>query len=114
MFSVLIFSHMSISNDTKSPQKQSIEFELLSAIEQNNFKVVEEIIANERLNINDFYKGKTFAIWASIHDKPEMLKILFEAGADLNKRCSFGYTIEEHCERNKSIRALAEIIVIKA
>ena len=94
--------------------EQSAEQKLIMAIKENDFHTVENIITNNLIEINDHYEGKTFVIWAGIYNKPEIVRMLVDFGADLSKRCDLGYTIEEHCWTNESMKALSEIIVLRA
>lgn len=94
--------------------EQSAEQKLIMAIKENDFHTVEKIITNNLIEINEHYEGKTFVIWAGIYNKPEILRMLVDFGADLSKRCDLGYTIEEHCCANESMKALSEIIVFRA
>ena len=82
------------------------------AIKNNEFDSIENILSKNSVSINEYYEGKTFVIWAAIYDKPEVINMLVNFGADVSKKCEFGYTIEEHCIANKSTKALAEIIVL--
>lgn len=88
------------------------EQKLLMAIKENDFHTIENIITNNLIDINEHYEGKTFVIWAGIYNKPEIIRMLVEFGADLTKRCDLGYTIEDHCWANNSIKSLSEIIVL--
>ena len=94
--------------------EQSAEQKLIMAIQENDFHTVENIIKNNLIEINEHYEGKTFVIWAGIYNKPEIVRMLVDFGADLSKRCDLGYTIDEHCWANESMKALSEIIVLRA
>ena len=93
--------------------EQSAGQKLIMAIKENDFHTVENIITNNLIEINEHYEGKTFVIWAGIYNKPEIVQMLVDFGADLSKRCDLGYTIEEHCWANESMKALSEIIVLR-
>ena len=93
--------------------EQSTEQKLIIAIKENDFHTIENIIKNNLIEIDEHYEGKTFVIWAGIYNKPEIVRMLVEFGADLSKRCDLGYTIEDHCRANNSIKSLSEIIVLK-
>ena len=93
--------------------EQSAEQKLIMAIKENDFHTIKNMITNNLIEINEYYEGKTFVIWAGIYDKPEIVRMLVDFGADLSKRCDLGYTIEEHCRANESIKALSEIIVLR-
>ena len=94
--------------------EQSAEQKLIMAIQENDFHTVENIITNNLIEINEHYEGKTFVIWAGIYNKPEIVRMLVDFGADLSKRCDLGYTIDDHCWANESTKALSEIIVLRA
>ena len=59
-------------------------------------------------------KEKTFVIWVGIYNKPEIVRMLIDFGADLLNRCDLCYTIDDHCWANESTKALSEIIVFRA
>ena len=92
--------------------EQSAEQKLIMAIKENDFHTIKNIISNNLIEINEYYEGKTFVIWAGIYNKPEIVRMLVDFGADLSKRCDLGYTIKEHCRANESIKALSEIIIL--
>ena len=94
--------------------EQSAEQKLIMAIKENDFHTIKNIISNNLIEINEYYEGKTFVIWAGIHNKPEIIRLLVNYGSDISKRCDLGFTIEEHCIANNSIEALSEIVVLKA
>lgn len=87
---------------------------LITAIQNEDFNYVEKIITNNQSLIDKRINGKTLIIHAAIMNKPEMVRLLYTLGADITLRCEEGYSPEEHANFNKSINALAEIIVIKA
>ena len=86
----------------------------VSAIDNDEYELVEHYLKNRLIPVNMFYEGKTFIIHACIKNKPEMIRLLVRHGADITLRCEEGFLPEEHAKRNDSIHALAEIIVIKA
>lgn len=120
LLSLLTFCNIHLfDNNHKNQQilfnlQYSPKQKLLMAIKQGDFQSIEYIITNNLIEINEYYEGKTFVIWAGIYDKPEIVRMFVDFGADLSKRCILGYTIEEHCLANKSVKALAEVIVIRA
>ncbi len=87
---------------------------LLQAIESENYDLVEQIIVEEKLDLNTYYEGKTFLIHATIKNKPEMVRLLFSYGADITMPCEHGYSPEEYAQFNEAYNAWAEIAVIKA
>ena len=109
---ISVIIQINYSIEYYQPIDSSEEFKLMLAIKNNDFDSIENILSNNLVSLNDFYEGKTFVIWAAIYDKPEVINILVNFGADVSIKCEFGYTIEEHCIANKSTKALAEIIVL--
>ena len=120
LLSLLVYSNIETNENFQNKQKNSFnlkhsyEHKLLLAIKQDDFPTIENIISNNLIKINEHYEGKTFVIWAAINNKPEIVRLLVNYGADISKRCDLGFTIEDHCLANNSIEALSEIVVLKA
>ena len=110
--SIFVIIQINYSFGNYKPANSSEEFKLMLAIKNNDFGTIENLLSNKLVSLNGHQEGKTFVIWAAIYDKPEVINMLVSFGADLSKKCNLGYTIEEHCMANKSIKALAEIIVL--
>ena len=86
----------------------------VEAIKNENYKQAESLIEGGKVNVNQLYNGKTFLIYACIFNKPEMVRFLYNHGADLGIRCEDGYLPKEHAMANNAIHALSELIVIRA
>ena len=87
---------------------------VLEAIRNDDYEFVELTFASGQIDINDFYNGKTFLIYASIYNKPEMVRLLFTMGADILKRCDQGHLPIEHAKHHQAVYARAELIVLQA
>ena len=87
---------------------------VLEAIRNDDYKFVELAFKSGQIDVNDYYNGKTYLIYASMYDKPEMVRLLFTLGADILKRCDQGYLPIEHAKHNQAIYARAELIVLQA
>ena len=87
---------------------------LKEAIRNDNYSYLEEFFTKNPNLINERFDGKSLIIHSAILNKPEMIRLFFTLGVDINTRCEEGYSPEEHAMYNNSINALAEIIVIKA
>ena len=87
---------------------------VLEAIRNDDYKFVELAFVSGRMDVNDYYNGKTYLIYASIYNKPEMVRLLFTLGADILKRCDQGYLPIEHAKHHQAIYARAELIVLQA
>ena len=100
LLSVFAFCNIHLNDYFHKNQQISLNLEqsagqkLIMAIKENDFHTVENIIKNNLIEINEHYEGKTFVIWAGIYNKPEIVRMLVDFGADLSKRCDLGYTIE--------------------
>lgn len=102
----------SFYSEISSPEKLS-EY-VLEAIRNDDYKFVELAFKSGQIDVNDYYNGKTYLIYACMYDKPEMVRLLFTLGADILKRCDQGYLPIEHAKHHQAIYALAEIVVIQA
>ena len=65
--------------------EQSTEQKFIMAIKENDFHTIKNIITNNLIEINEYYEGKTFVIWAGIYNKPEIVRMLVDFGADLTR-----------------------------
>ncbi len=91
--------------------KVNLGFELNSickAIVQGDYEAVKKMIELGE-DINQKSLGKTPAIYAARYNKVEILKLLIANGADLNRKCDKGWTIQEHAEHSNAKDALAVI-----
>jgi len=57
-------------------------------------------------DINKKSLGKTPAHYAARYNQPEILDLLIENGADLDKRCDQGFTVIKYAELSKAMDAL--------
>ena len=111
---VLVFKD-SLSIKAAKERLEVIEQETLMAVQTENYEYIEKLletgVISSRMKIN----GKPLIIHAAIHDKPEMILLLATYGAMLIEPiCDDGKDIMEHAIENNSIRAQAQIIIIKA
>tara|TARA_X000001036_G_scaffold323313_1_gene301768 strand:+ start:425 stop:751 length:327 start_codon:yes stop_codon:yes gene_type:complete len=104
-----------VSNNSfiNSIEKISTE-KVISAIENNNYSYIEEILDKRLIGRNDLFNGKTLIIHAVINDNGEMINLLVRKGCSLQVTCEEGYLPIEWAEKLNKIYALAEIIVISA
>ncbi|MGB1979559.1 MAG: ankyrin repeat domain-containing protein [Flavobacteriales bacterium] len=102
------------NNDSNVEYHSLYDNPLVTAIQNEDYNYVEKIIKNNQYLIDKRINGKTLIIHAATMNKPEMIRLLYDLGADINLRCEEGYSPEEHANFKKSFNALAEIIVIKA
>jgi ankyrin repeat protein len=97
--------------DIAADSKVDLGFELNSfckAIVQGDYDTVKKMIELGE-DINQKSLGKTPAIYAARYNKVEILKLLIANGADLNRKCDKGLTIQEHAEHSNAKEALAVI-----
>ena len=87
---------------------------VLEAIRNDDYKFVELALVSGQIDVNEYYNGKTYLIYASIYNKPEMVRLLFTLGADFLKRCDQGYLPIEHAKHHQAVYARAELIVLQA
>ena len=88
--------------------------EVLLAIQSDNYQYFIESFAKGKLNVNQSINGKTILIYATILNKPEMIRLLIQSGAFFSAECSKGQTAMDYAYENNSYKALAELIVIAA
>lgn len=50
---------------------------VLEAIRNDDYKFVELAFVSGQIDVNEYYNGKTYLIYASIYNKPEMVRLLF-------------------------------------
>jgi hypothetical protein len=78
----------STTSDVKTPQ-----VDLHTAVLTDNFEAVKQhIAAGSNLNEKDPFGGSSPLITASLFNKPEMAKLLIDAGADINFQNNDGAT----------------------
>ncbi|MEM1340630.1 MAG: ankyrin repeat domain-containing protein [Bacteroidota bacterium] len=67
------------------------------AIIQGDIDTVKKMIADGQ-DVNKRSLGKTPAHYAARYNKPEILQVLIDNGANLRKRCAQGYTVKKYAE----------------
>lgn len=110
----LFFTFQMDCNIALYKQKDNLENKVLNAIENEDYTYLEEVLFYKIIDPNFLINGKPIISHACIYNKAEMVRLIYENGADLNLRCIEGYLPEDHAQMNNAIKALAEIIVIKA
>ena len=105
----------SLSIKTVEEKLEIIEQETLMAVQTENYEYIEKLLATGVISSRMKVNGKPLIIHAAIHDKPEMILLLATYGAMLIEPiCDDGKDIMEYAKENNSIRAQAQIIIIKA
>lgn len=107
---------VAFGNAQSNPAENSVSVASLfvEAIKNENYTQVEKLLEEGTVSVNQHFNGKPFIIYACIHNKPEMVRLLFSNGADLGIKCEDGFWPEDHAIANKSFHALSELIIIKA
>lgn len=107
-FSLGIYMHNIVSKNT-------FEQQVLSAIQNEDYNKIENLIKSEELSPHTRINGKPLIIHAAIHDKAEMILLLANYGALLVEPfCDEGKDIMDYAIENKSIHAQAQLIIIRA
>ena len=105
----------SLSIKTVEEKLEIIEQETLMAVQTENYEYIEKLLETGVISSRMKVNGKPLIIHAAIHDKPEMILLLATYGAMLiEPLCDDGKDIMEYAKENNSIRAQAQIIIIKA
>ena len=78
------------------------------AIVKGDIELVKQMIGVGE-DVNKRSLGKTPAHYAARYNKPEMLKVLIENGANLKKRCAQGYTVKKYAELADAKEVIAVI-----
>jgi len=111
---LLVFKD-SISIKAVEEKLELIEQESLMAVQTENYEYIEKLLETGVISSRMRVNGKPLIIHAAIHDKPEMILLLATYGAMLIEPvCDDGKDIMEYAKQNNSIRAQAQIIIIKA
>ena len=111
---VLVFKD-SLSIKAVKEKLELIEQETLMAVKTENYEYIEKLLETGVISSRMKVNGKPLIIHAAIHDKPEMILLLATYGAMLiEPLCDDGKDIMEYAKENNSIRAQAQIIIIKA
>ena len=105
----------SLSIKAVKEKLETIEQETLMAVQTENYEYIEKLLETGVISSRMKVNGKPLIIHAAIHDKPEMILLLATYGAMLIEPvCDDGKDIMEYAKENNSIRAQAQIIIIKA
>ena len=105
----------SLSIKAVEEKLETIEQETLMAVQTENYEYIEKLLETGVISSRIKVNGKPLIIHAAIHDKPEMILLLATYGAMLiEPLCDDGKDIMEYAKENNSIRAQAQIIIIKA
>ena len=105
----------SLSIKAVEEKLELIEQETLMAVQTENYEYIEKLLETGVISSRMKVNGKPLIIHAAIHDKPEMILLLAKYGAMLIEPvCDDGKDIMEYAKENNSIRAQAQIIIIKA
>jgi hypothetical protein len=75
------------------------------AIIQGDVDLVKKMISLGE-DVNQKSLGKTPAHYAARYNKPEILELLIQNGANLKKRCDQGYTVKKYAEMAQANEAL--------
>ena len=111
---LLVFKD-SLSNKAVKEKLELIEQQTLTAVQTENYEYIENLLVTGVISSRMKVNGKPLIIHAAIHDKPEMILLLAKYGAMLiEPLCDDGKDIMEYAKENNSIRAQAQIIIIKA
>ena len=111
---LLVFKD-SLSIKAVEEKLEIIEQETLMAVQTENYEYIEKLLESGVISSRMKVNGKPLIIHAAIHDKPEMILLLATYGAMLiEPLCDDGKDIMEYAKENNSIRAQAQIIIIKA
>ena len=105
----------SLSVKAVEEKLETIEQKTLMAVQTENYEYIEKLLETGVISSRMKVNGKPLIIHAAIHDKPEMILLLATYGAMLiEPLCDDGKDIMEYAKENNSIRAQAQIIIIKA
>ena len=105
----------SLSIEAVEEKLELIEEKTLKAVQTENYEYIEKLLETGVISSRMKVNGKPLIIHAAIHDKPEMILLLATYGAMLIEPvCDDGKNIMEYAKENNSIRAQAQIIIIKA
>lgn len=111
---LLVFKD-SLSIKAVEEKLETIEQETLMAVQTENYEYIEKLLETGVISSRMKVNGKPLIIHAAIHDKPEIILLLATYGAMLiEPLCDDGKDIMEYAKENNSIRAQAQIIIIKA
>ena len=111
---VLVFKD-SLSIEAVQEKLELVEEKTLMAVQTENYEYIEKLLETGVISSRMKVNGKPLIIHAAIHDKPEMILLLATYGAMLiEPLCDDGKDIMEYAKENNSIRAQAQIIIIKA
>ena len=111
----LLVTQISLAKDyepeVNGEAKVVVAFEISSfckAIMKGDIQTVKKLIELGE-DVNRKSLGKTPAHFAARYNKPEILQLLIDNGANLKALCAKGYTVKKHAELSQANEAL-EII----
>ncbi|MDT0605392.1 ankyrin repeat domain-containing protein [Croceitalea rosinachiae] len=111
----LLFLSGSIAHATEDQPEVKLESKVIAAFEINSFckaivkgdiETVKKLIALGE-DVNQKSLGRTPAHYAARYNKPEILQLLIDNGANLKTRCDKGYTVKRHAKLSNAKEALA-------
>ena len=110
-----IYPKDSIYYNVEKESPAEIIQKALTAIHNDDYNYIESVIKNGILNPKSVVDGKPLIIHAAIMDKAEMLLLLATYGAMiLDPICDEGKSIMEYAIEFNSVKAQAQIIIIRA
>jgi len=110
-----IYPKDSINYNVEKESPAEIIQKALTAIHNDDYNYIESVIKNGILNPKSVVDGKPLIIHAAIMDKAEMLLLLATYGAMiLDPICDEGKSIMEYAIEFNSVKAQAQIIIIRA
>ena len=113
MKNLILFLLISVSINATSPVANEITAEqVITAIAQDDFDFITQVIKARQINPNELFNGKTLLIHAIENDNAEMINLLVRLGARLSTVGVDGYRPMEIAKMQQKIHAQAELIVI--
>ncbi|GMN10477.1 hypothetical protein MTsPCn9_33970 [Croceitalea sp. MTPC9] len=101
------------NNVTKANIEESVSLEVSSfckAIMKGDYDTVKKMIEFGE-DVNKKSLGMTPSHFAARYNKPEILQLLIDNGANLKARCDKGYTVKKYAELSNAMEALKVIKV---
>lgn len=114
LLSSAMFANVSFEKNVPEVHRESKiinAFEINSfckAIIQGDVDLVKKMIALGE-DVNQKSLGKTPAHYAARYNKPKILEVLIQNGANIKKRCDQGYTVKKYAELADAKEALEVI-----
>ena len=93
LVAIVLLASCGSDAQTKKNGKEAPAIDIHTAVVSNNVEAVKQHLeAGTNINEKDPFGGSSPLISASLFDKPEMVKILLDAGADINFQNNDGST----------------------